>query len=258
MKRGLFITGTDTGVGKTLVSCALARIFWRSGVDVGVMKPVASGAVEHGGRMASEDALMLKEASGAPEPLDAINPFLFRPPLAPVPAAAMDGVKVDLALARAKFEEMAARHGAMLVEGVGGLLVPLVRGTTVADFAAGLGLPLLLVARPALGTVNHTLLTVEAARRRGLAVAGVVFSASTPAAPGDAERTGPLEIAEEGGVEILGNLPFLELGAPPDWNRLADACAPLLRLDKIWHWIGGDGTDGTYGTYGTHGTVIPN
>lgn len=238
MKPGLFITGTDTEVGKTFVSCALARLFRRRGVDVGVMKPVASGAAKRDGRLVSEDALRLKGASGSPDPLEAINPILFRPPLAPVPAAAMDGKTVDLADARGRFEEMAARHEAMLVEGVGGLLVPLVRGTTVADFAADLGLPLLIVARPALGTVNHTLLTAEAARRRGLAVAGVVFSASTPQPPGDAERTGPTEIAEEGGLEILGNLPCFDLGDPPDYDALADACTPHLRLDMIFRAAG--------------------
>lgn len=233
MNLGLIVTGTDTEIGKTFVTCALARLMRRRGVDVGVMKPVACGAMERDGQRVSEDALLLREAAGVDDPLDLVNPLLFGPPLAPVPAARLDGVSPDLSAMDRAFETLRRRHELLLVEGVGGILVPVARGVAVGDLAARWSLPVLIVARPRLGTVNHTLLTIEAARNRGARIVGVVFTASDAEPQGDAERTGPQEIAEESGVANLGEIPHLDLGAPPDFDRIADACAPRLSLDTI-------------------------
>ena len=211
---GLFVTGTDTGIGKTYVSAGLASAFRRRGIDVGVMKPIASGAVRRGRAWVSEDAVALRDAAGAPDPLELVNPVLLRPPLAPSVAG-----KVDLALAMRAWRELRARHRTMIVEGVGGLVVPLKPRLPVAAFAKRLGLPLLLVTRPALGTINHTLLTVMAARSFGLRVLGLVINAHAPGRPGLAERTNPRALEVETGLPVLANLKH---GAgKADFDRLA-------------------------------------
>lgn len=213
---GLFVTGTDTGVGKTVVSCAIAAWLRSQGVDVGVMKPVATGGarLDAGGRRRwlSDDARRLAEAAGVRDPWPMINPVCFGEPLAPCTAAARAGRSIELGKVDRAFSCLQQRHDMLIVEGVGGLLVPLTRRATVADLARRLGLPLLIVARPNLGTMNHTLLTIEAARRHGLAIAGVLFNASEPL-PHDrmariAIKTNPSLIGERAHVPVWGALPF--------------------------------------------------
>ncbi|HRU05264.1 MAG TPA: dethiobiotin synthase [Candidatus Brocadiia bacterium] len=237
-RRGLFITATDTGVGKTVVTCALAWALRQRGVDVGVMKPVATGAIEQDGRLVSEDALALRESAGVADPLDLINPLLYRAPLAPIPAAALDGRVVDLDVVRDALHQLRGKHPAMLIEGIGGILVPLVRGYTVADLAAETGLPLLIVARDSLGTVNHTLLTVEAAQRRRIRVLGIVFNNAAGAPDGPAGSAGRQEILAETGLPDLGRIPHLRPLPPGGAAGLAAACAASLRLDTILTAIG--------------------
>ncbi len=174
--RGLFVTATDTGVGKTEVACALLRAARAAGVDAVGMKPAQSGATAG----EASDAERLAEASGNVEPIEAICPYALRAPLAPAVAARREGVAISLARILDAARALAARHAALLVEGAGGLLVPLTERETYADLAAALGLPVLVVARAGLGTVNHTALTVEALRRRGLAIAGIVLNRAAP------------------------------------------------------------------------------
>ncbi len=169
---GLFVTGTDTGVGKTFVSCALARGLRAAGVDVGVMKPAETGVPATG----PEDALALREAAGVEDGLELICPLQYAMPAAPEASARAEGRDVPVEEVEAAFGVLASRHRFMLVEGAGGLLVPFAGKTTLADLAWRLGLPVLLVARASLGTINHTLLSVEACERRGLELAGVVVS----------------------------------------------------------------------------------
>ncbi len=169
---GLFVTGTDTGVGKTVVACALARALRAAGIGVGAMKPVETGVGPEG----PLDALALRAAAGSDDPLDVVCPERFALAAAPSAAAAAEGRSVDLEGIRRAAKTLRGRHPFLLVEGAGGLLVPLARGFSMADLAAELGLPVLLVARASLGTINHTLLSLEAAERRGLALAGVVVS----------------------------------------------------------------------------------
>ncbi len=208
--KGFFVTGTDTGVGKTVVACALARGMIGQGLDVGVMKPVETG-VGPGGPL---DALALRAAAGGADPLDDICPQRFALPAAPSVAAAAEGRSVDLAAVRAAFARLAARHAWLVVEGAGGLLVPVAAASSMADLAIGLGLPLLVVARAALGTINHTLLTLEAAAARGLDVAGVVIShAGGPVSAADAANLGALRDAL--GTGLVGELPALAPGQPP-------------------------------------------
>ena len=203
--RGIFITGTDTGVGKTIVASVLARLLRVRGVNVGVMKPVTSGCREEDGRLVSDDALLLCQAAGV-ECTGDVAPYLLREPVAPAEAAKQDGVIIDFSRIRDSFDRLSSGHDFMIVEGAGGLMVPLAGGLLVADLAGQLGLPLLVVARPGLGTINHTVLTCFAAQQMGHRVAGVVIN-NYPEVPGLAERSAPHHIGSLCGAAVLGIWP---------------------------------------------------
>lgn len=205
MGKGIFITGTDTGVGKTIVSSTLAYLLRMRGVNVGVMKPVTSGCREAAGRLVSDDALLLCRSAGVAGDNDTM-PYLLREPLAPAEAARIDGVTIEFARIREAYQRLAASHDFVIVEGAGGLMVPLAGGLLVADLARELELPLLVVARPNLGTINHTVLTCFSAQQMGLSVAGVVIN-NYPDAPGLAERSAPHHIGSLCGAPILGLWP---------------------------------------------------
>jgi dethiobiotin synthetase len=207
--RGLFVTATDTGVGKTEVACALVSGARAAGLDVGAMKPAQSGLVpgEDG------DAERLRQAAGDTDPLELICPYRFEPPLAPGVAARLAGVEISMARLLEAARELASRHAALVVEGAGGLLVPLTPTGTFADLAVALGLPVLVVARAGLGTVNQTALTLEALRTRGLAVVGVVLNRTGP----DDDPSVPYNAAEIErltGTRVLATLPYLRDIAP--------------------------------------------
>ena len=210
--RGVFVTGTDTAIGKTIVAAALAAWWHSRGIDVGVAKPVASGGRRVDGRLISEDAMLLQRAAGVDDPLSLINPVCPAGWAAPWVSARAEGKTIRIAPALAAYRTLRRRHERMIVEGAGGLLVPLTRRYLVADLARDIGLPLLIVARPGLGTINHTLLTIEAARRRGLAIAGVVFNEYERPAAGSRRslswRTNPDVLATLGRVRILATLLF--------------------------------------------------
>jgi len=214
--RGFFITGTDTGVGKTVVACALAAWYRHRGYDVGVMKPVATGGrwLREGsaGRWISDDARQLVRAAGVSDPWSLVNPVCFQEPLAPFTAALRARTPIQLRPIVDAFRRLAARHDVLIVEGVGGLLVPLTPTVTVADLARRLGLPLLVVARPGLGTLNHTLLTLHGAKTLGLAVHGIVVNhAQKP--PQDAmarlaQQTNSSILRRLTRVPLVGVVPF--------------------------------------------------
>jgi dethiobiotin synthetase len=212
MTQGIFITGTDTGVGKTVVAASLAYLLRMSGARVGVMKPVTSGCREQDGQLVSDDALLLCQAAGAACSPD-VTPYLLREPLAPAEAARIDGVKIDFSLIRESYQRLAADHDVMIVEGAGGLMVPLAGGLLVADLVRELDLSLLVVARPDLGTINHTVLTCFSAQQMGLRVAGVIVN-NYPEAPGLAERSAPHQIGSLCGAPVLGVWPHHD-GADP-------------------------------------------
>jgi dethiobiotin synthetase len=219
----VFVTGTDTGVGKTVVGCALARALRARGLDVGVMKPIETGVGPDG----PLDALALREAAGSRDELDLVCPQRFALPAAATVAAAAEGKRVDLAAVRSAFAQLAQRHSWMLVEGAGGLLAPAADGLSMADLARELGLPLLLVARASLGTINHTRLALEAAETRGLALAGVVISHGAAALPA-ADLANLEELRTELGARRIGEIPRLAPGELPDPSGLdLDAFAAL-------------------------------
>lgn len=224
MARGLFVSGTDTGVGKTVVSCALARGLRARGVDLGVMKPVETGVPPEG----PEDARALVAAAGVDDPLELVCPVQLALPAAPLVAARAERRRVDLDAIDRAFATLAERHARILVEGAGGLLVPLDERLDMAGLAARLGLPVLLVARAALGTINHTLLSVEACERRGLELIGVVVShADGTLSPADAENLTLLR--ERLGARLVGELPPIRPGesATPEDAGLAAVVARL-------------------------------
>jgi dethiobiotin synthetase len=202
--RGLFVTATDTGVGKTEVACALVSGARAAGLDVGAMKPAQSGVTSG----EASDAERLREAAGGADPLELVCPYQFEPPLAPGVAARLAGVAISLPRLTEVARALALRHAALVVEGAGGLLVPLTPGATYADLAVALGLPVLVVARAGLGTVNHTALTVEALRARRLEVAGVVLNRTGP----DDDASVPYNAAEIEritGVRVLVTLAYV-------------------------------------------------
>jgi dethiobiotin synthetase len=205
VNRGVFITGTDTGVGKTVVAATLARLLRIRGLNVGVMKPVTSGCREENGRLISDDALLLCQAAGV-VCCDDVTPYLLREPVAPAEAAKLDGVRIDYSRIRESFDKLATRHDFMIVEGAGGLMVPLAGGMLVADLVRQLELPLLVVARPNLGTINHTVLTCFTAQQMELKVAGVIIN-NFPLAPDLSEQSAPHHIGSLCGAPVLGIWP---------------------------------------------------
>ena len=222
--RGLFVTATDTGVGKTEVACALVRGHRRLGLDVAAMKPAQSGH----GRGEPSDAARLAEAAGGGDPPELVCPYTFAAPLAPAVAARVEGRSVSLPRILEAAAALAGRHAALVVEGAGGLLTPLTEDATYADLAAALGLPVLVVARAGLGTVNHTALTVEALRARGLRVHGVVLNRTTRAADPSEAHNAP-EIERLTGARVLAALPF-EADAALRARRFSDELARKVQF----------------------------
>jgi dethiobiotin synthetase len=188
-----FVTGTDTGVGKTFVAAALVRELRKRGVHAGAVKPFATGN--------RDDARVLRAAMRGELTLEEINPVFFRRPLAPMVAARLEGKRVPLLLKLPK-----KRFDLLLVEGVGGWLVPLTERVTVADWVARQGWPIIIVARAGLGTINHTLLTVESAQRRGVKILAVILN--------DVDKAGPVAARRNAAMlRQLTRLPvFLSVG----------------------------------------------
>jgi len=176
-----FVTGTDTGVGKTFVSAALLHTLAARHPRVVGMKPVAAGVVRHGDGWASEDALALRAASTCEVPTELDNPTLLPDPLSPHIAAERAGVRIDIDHLVSCYRELARRADAVVVEGAGGFHVPLSDSSTGADLAQALALPVVLVVGLRLGCLNHALLTAEAIRARGLTLAGWVANRIDPA-----------------------------------------------------------------------------
>lgn len=179
---GLFVTGTDTGVGKTWTACAILESLRIAGYRTGAYKPVCSGAERAGdGSLIWSDAEQLRKAAGGDWPLDSICPQRFKAALSPPAAAAAEGSAVDWNRMLQGAAWWRGQVDCLVVEGAGGLLCPLTNDRTIADLAAELRYPLLIVAADRLGTINHTLLTLEVARSRQLPVAGVVLCRTQPA-----------------------------------------------------------------------------
>jgi dethiobiotin synthetase len=214
---GVFISGTDTGVGKTRVGCELVHALRARGIRVGVMKPVETG-VEEAGPL---DALALARAANRADALAEISPLRFALPAAPSVAAKAEGQTIDIDQLLKGFETLKENCEWLLVEGAGGLRVPVAPGCDMIDLAERIALPILIVARASLGTINHTLLSLDAIEERGLPLAGVVISyPGGPVSPPD--RANLSALIETLGDRLLGVLPPLAEGQDPpaDWIDL--------------------------------------
>lgn len=203
---GLFITGTDTGVGKTRVATALLRAFARRGLRAVGMKPVAAGCERINGALVSEDVVALAAASNVNLPVDLINPYRFQPAIAPHLAAELAGETISLQRIRDAYVALAARTDRVVVEAAGGFLVPLNEHEDFGDLARLLELPVLLVVGMRLGCLNHALLTAEAVQRRGLQFAGWVANRLDAQMPAFEQNVHALR--ERLGVPLLGTIPF--------------------------------------------------
>ena len=197
----IFITGTDTGVGKTVVTYCLSILLKAQGFDVGVMKPV---------QCAGQDAQFLKKALGLEDGLKVINPFYAPEPLSPHLAFRRAKIKFDKRRVQSCLKKLRAYHDIVVVEGAGGLMVPLTNGYYNADLIADLKAEVVIVSRPGLGTINHSLLTINEVRRRGLKIRGLVFCQTKPVRKGLPESTNPGEIEKLSGVKVLGTVPYLK------------------------------------------------
>lgn len=216
--RGVFVTGTGTEVGKTIVAAALARTLAAEGKTVAVFKPAATGLDEEG----EPDHALLRRAAGSDQTDEEIAPYRYAPPASPHLAAEMAGEGIEPERLLAAARGAAGGSDVLVCEGVGGLLVPLAPGYLVRDLAVDLELPLVVAAPSGLGTINHTLLTLEAARGAGLDIEYVVLT-PWPDAPTAIEESNRATIAALGGVRVE-TLPRLDLSDPPSWPRLP---APL-------------------------------
>lgn len=214
----LFVTGTDTGVGKTFVACAIATALRSRGRRVGVLKPVETGV-----ESAPEDAMRLSAAADDRSPLDDVCPYRLRAPLAPDVAARLEDVRIDLDRIAALIERRRASVDVLLIEGAGGLLVPIVDRATWLDLATRLALPMLIVAANRLGTINHCALTARVAQAAGVDVRGVVLSEPVPD-PDRSTATNAAAIAHLTGLGVLGSVPHL---ATPE------QAAATLDIDRI-------------------------
>jgi dethiobiotin synthetase len=208
---GVFVTGTDTGVGKTLAACALLHKFRAGGLRALGMKPVAAGVEPTPEGPANCDVIALRKASSWAAPLDQVNPYCFEPPIAPHLAAAAVGKRIEIESIRKAFNALSTSADAIVVEGVGGFLVPLNEREDAADLAVALGLPLVLVVGMRLGCLNHALLTQQAIAARSLRLAGWIANSIDPAMARFDENLQALR--QRIAAPLMGVVPY---GATPD------------------------------------------
>jgi dethiobiotin synthetase len=206
--KGLFVTGTDTGVGKTLIAGAIAKILLQKGKNTGVFKPIATGCKRTQQGLVSEDARFLAHCADSEFGLDIINPIKFEKPAAPFSCEKAENRKVDFVKIAVAYNHICSKSDFVIVEGIGGIRVPITDGLDVLTLAKAFNLPVVIVARPNLGTINHTLLTIDAVRSAHLPLAGVIISGYDESKTDFAQQTCPAAIAETGKTQILAVVPF--------------------------------------------------
>lgn len=226
--KGYFISGTDTGVGKTVVTACLLALYHKRRVDLGVMKPMETGIDPECSSEANSDAKFLLAISGNQDALEEVCPIRLQPPAAPLQAARMTGQTIAIDSILENFRKLQARHDQILVEGVGGLMVPLKPDYFITDLIRDMDLPLIIVSRLTLGTLNHTLLTLKMAQSTGIKIAGVILNRSDNNPLNDVEKGQANLIHELSGVPVIGECPFIN---PVSVERFDNQLA-----EKIAHW----------------------
>ncbi|MDQ8732944.1 dethiobiotin synthase [Paenibacillus sp. LHD-38] len=234
--RGIFVTGTDTGVGKTVVTSAIAAVLRAEGMNPGVWKPVQSGASIGSG---VTDAERLLQSTGIDDRPEAVAPFSFEAPLTPLLAAKQAGVTLTLKELIAAGIPLASRYEALIIEGAGGVAVPLTDDALVADLISELQLPALIVARSGLGTINHTLLTASFLQHRGVPIVGVILNDGVITEPHDdpSVATNTELIERYSGLRVLGRIPRMHREEPGNtWIhkvRKSVQFAPIRQAIKV-------------------------
>lgn len=208
---GIFITGTDTGVGKTFVAAALVRSLRSAGLDAAYMKPVQTGCVKKSGRLVAPDFEFVRSFAGLNAPArerQYITPYLFRKACSPHLAAAIEKRNIRISKITGAFRQLRKRHNLVIVEGAGGILTPLSWRISMLDVMKALALPVILVARPGLGTINHTILTLRELRRAKLSVLGVVLNSTVKGKKGLVEKSNRASIEKIGLARVLAEVPY--------------------------------------------------
>jgi dethiobiotin synthetase len=232
MNHGLFITGTDTGVGKTLVTAALALHLKKRGLSVGVMKPIETGVAP--AKTTQSDAARLQSIIESEESLGAIRPYAFKLPVAPLTAAQAEGQTINLETIGKVYRLLSKRYAHLVVEGVGGVLVPITPKVTVADLIKQLRIPVVVVGRSGLGGINHALLTIAALQRKKISVVALVLNQTQSVRSGISriqERSTLNILRKQAGVPVLGPLPY----APGLPGRFRPTVIRLARSAAITH-----------------------
>lgn len=215
MSKGIFITGTDTGVGKTIVSAITVRALLKRGFKVGVMKPFETGCLKEGNKLLPSDSIFLRDMAEMEESLFLINPSRFELPLSPLAASLIEKRDVDIEKVLRSYELLKKKYDFLVVEGAGGILVPLStdrssQGIFMADLIKMFKIPAIIVCRPTLGTINHTLLTVKYAISQGIEVIGVIINYSNPPGKDISEESNPYILRKLSPKPILGIISYLE------------------------------------------------
>jgi len=234
IKAGVFVTGTDTGVGKTVVAAGLVRGFAAMALDVGVMKPIAAGCyrsprADGGFELRSEDADWLVEAAKTGDNLELVCTVRFELPLAPLTAARLAAQEVSIEQILGAYKTLRERHEFLVVEGVGGLMVPIRQDYFVADMIKDMKLPAVVVARPGLGTLNHTILTVKYAKSQGIGVLGIIVNHAEREDRSQAAETNIPILEECCGIPVLQVVPHATRLKDP--NLCLEACRKILGKD---------------------------
>lgn len=230
MQNGFFVTGTDTGVGKTIVTGAIIKVMHSLGKNTCVMKPVETGCTRIGDILYPQDGMFLKEVAMMDESIKHITPYCFETPAAPFAASEIEGTNIDIGVIRNEFNLLMEKYGSVIVEGIGGIMVPVRRDYFVIDLIRELDLPLIVVSRPSLGTINHTLLTVRCAMQEGIKVSGIIINFSSPDNDTIAEKTNKSMLQLLCPVPVIGTFPYLENIDYATLERTALECLDIEML----------------------------
>jgi len=237
LKKLVFVTGTDTGVGKTVITAGLLALFRKRGYRSLAVKPFQTGALDHGGKLSSTDAMFYEIDLPQAEPAEVINPICMAPPAAPWVASILTKETFDLSKVYGTVKKVLPNYDLVLLEGAGGLCVPIEKDFLMADMIRELRCPIIIVARGSLGTINHTLLTVRYAQAQGIPILGVIISGLNQGVDPVADLN-PWVIKELSGVPLLGVMPFspsidVDRGEAGNLLELLEESLDFDRLERL-------------------------